>query len=70
MSIATTTKPMPKTQIQPSMPRMWKRKGKAVIQERIVSLVQILQGNLQKVEAIASLQLREFPDKIQRKSNQ
>ena len=61
---------MPKTQIQPSMPRMWKRKGKAVIQERIVSLVQILQGNLQKVEAIASLQLREFPDKIQRKSNQ
>ena len=61
---------MPKTQIQPSMPRMWKRKGKAVIQERIVSLVQILQGNLQKVEATASLQLREFPDKIQRKSNQ
>ena len=61
---------MPKTQIQPSMPRMWKRKGKAVIQERIVSLVQILQGNLQKVEAIASLQLRGFPDKIQRKSNQ
>ena len=61
---------MPKTQIQPSMPRMWKRKGKAVIQERIVLLVQILQENLQKVEAIASLQLREFPDKIQRKSNQ
>ena len=61
---------MPKTQIQPSMPRMWKRKGKAVIQERIVSLVQILQGNLQKVEATVSLQLREFPDKIQRKSNQ
>ena len=59
---------MPKTQT--TMPRMWKRKGKAVIQERIVSLVQILQGNLQKVEAIASLQLREFPDKIQRKSNQ
>ena len=61
---------MPKTQIQPSMPRMWKRKGKEVIQERIVLLVQILQGNPQKVEAIASLQLREFPDKIQRKSNQ
>ena len=61
---------MPKTQIQPSMPRMWIRKGKAVIQERIVSLVQILQGNLQKVEATVSLQLREFPDKIQRKSNQ
>ena len=61
---------MPKTQIQPSMPRMWKRKGKEVIQERIVLLVQILQGNLQKVEEIASLQLRGFPDKIQRKSNQ
>ena len=67
MSTATTTKLMPK--MQQTMPRMWTRKGKVVIQEKIVLQVQILQENLQKAEAIVNRQPREFPGKIQRKKH-